>query len=205
MKKVVMLLFTAVMGFVLFSGVFQQSFGEETDEFTLEEITVTAQKRDENQQKVAIAMDVVADEAHRTGGEDGDGLRVEGVVGLLDGLLQLLFSAEDNLRVLHVGGEAVGHEVVVFDYKPEAVQELVANSRTSRASGDYAHALSDIERAIRIEPRNPYLWIELGEIYLLQDDPQRAASMARKAMSVAGDNRAAKVAAESLLERASGI
>jgi iron complex outermembrane recepter protein len=31
-----------------------------SDEFTLEEITVTAQKRAENQQKVAIAMDVIA-------------------------------------------------------------------------------------------------------------------------------------------------
>ena len=87
----------------------------------------------------------------------------------------------------------------------DAVNQLVTSSRAARANGDYAHALADIERAVRIEPRNPYLWIELGEIYLLQDDPQRAASMARKAMSIAGEDRAAKVAAESLLERASGM
>jgi len=31
-----------------------------TDEFTLEEITVTAQKREENQQKVPIAMEVIS-------------------------------------------------------------------------------------------------------------------------------------------------
>lgn len=85
----------------------------------------------------------------------------------------------------------------------EAVRELVASSRTSRASGDYAHALADIERAIRIEPRNAYLWLELGETHLSRDDPQQAAATARKAMSVAGPDRAAKAAAEDLLERAS--
>ena len=84
-----------------------------------------------------------------------------------------------------------------------AVQELVASSRTSRASGDYAHALASIERAIRIEPRNPYLWLELGETHLSRDDPQQAAATARKAKSVAGADRAAQAAAEDLLERAS--
>lgn len=85
----------------------------------------------------------------------------------------------------------------------EAVRELVASSRTSRASGDYAHALADIERAIRIEPRNPYLWLELGEIHLSRDDLKQAAATARKALSVAGADHAAKAAAEELLERAS--
>jgi hypothetical protein len=33
-------------------------------------------------------MDIVADEAYRTGGEDGDGLGFEVVVGFLDGLLE---------------------------------------------------------------------------------------------------------------------
>ena len=104
-----------------------------------------------------------------------------------------------------VGTTPESGEQAAASRSAEAVNELVTSSRAARAEGDYAHALADIERAVRIEPRNPYLWIELGEIYLLQDDPQRAASMARKAMSIAGDDRAAKVAAESLLERASGM
>ena len=86
----------------------------------------------------------------------------------------------------------------------EAVRELVASSRASRASGEYAHAQADIERAIRIEPRDPYLWVELGETHLARGDRQQAAATARKAMSVAGADAAAKAAAESLLERASG-
>lgn len=83
-----------------------------------------------------------------------------------------------------------------------AVQELVTSSRTSAASGDYALAMADIERAIRIEPRNPYLWLELGEIHLARGDSRQAVAMARKAMSLAGQDRAAKAAAERLLERA---
>lgn len=85
----------------------------------------------------------------------------------------------------------------------DAVQELVSSSRTSRANGDYAHALADIERAIRIAPRDPWLWLELGEIHLSRDDPRQAAAMASKAVSVAGADAAAKAAAEVLLERAS--
>ena len=84
-----------------------------------------------------------------------------------------------------------------------AVEQLVASSRTSRASGDYAHASADIERAIRIEPRNPYLWLELGEIHLSRNDARQAAATARKAMSIAGQDAAATAAAEDLLLRAS--
>ena len=59
-------------------------------------------------------MDVVADEAHRAGGEDADGLGLEEVIGLLDRLPQFLLAAEDDLLILHVRGKAVGHEVMVF-------------------------------------------------------------------------------------------
>jgi iron complex outermembrane recepter protein len=63
--KIFLVLITGLM-FVFSDAVFL--LAEETkvteskaDEFTLEEITVTAAKRTENQQKVAIAMDVIAD------------------------------------------------------------------------------------------------------------------------------------------------
>jgi iron complex outermembrane receptor protein len=43
-------------------GAFAQDDETEADEFMLEEVTVTAQKREENQQKVAVAMEVVTGE-----------------------------------------------------------------------------------------------------------------------------------------------
>ena len=112
--------------------------------------------------------------------------------------------ASDSAAGDSAGAPVDGAESEPASGSAEAVRELVASSRASRASGEYAHALADIERAIRIEPRNPYLWLELGETHLALGDRQQAAANARKAMSVAGADRAAKAAADDLLERASG-
>jgi iron complex outermembrane recepter protein len=56
---------------ILFLGGIPQIFAQEasSDEFTLEEITVTAQKRSENQQKVAIPMEVISGEELNTLGK----------------------------------------------------------------------------------------------------------------------------------------
>jgi len=85
---------------ILVLGDIPQIFAQESDsdEFTLEEITVTAQKRVENQQKVAITMDVISGEQLSEAGKmnvddilssltnvvinySGDGMRV-GIRGL---------------------------------------------------------------------------------------------------------------------------
>ncbi len=60
-------------------------------------------------------MDVVADQSDRTGGADRDHPGLEDLVGLKDGLLELLLAAEDDLLFLHVGGERIHH--VVFGAK----------------------------------------------------------------------------------------
>ena len=52
-------------------------------------------------------MNVVADEADRAGGENGNRLGLENVVSLADRLRQLLFAAENDLVLLHVGVHAV--------------------------------------------------------------------------------------------------
>jgi len=63
MRKSFMFFFTVTIGLCLILGVFPKLYAQETqsDEFTLEEITVTAAKRGEqNLQKVALAMDVIS-------------------------------------------------------------------------------------------------------------------------------------------------
>jgi len=63
MKKGLVFL-SLVIGLIFFMGEVTQIFAQETksDEFTLEEITVTAAKRGEqNLQKVPLAMDVISD------------------------------------------------------------------------------------------------------------------------------------------------
>ena len=64
-----------------------------SEEFTLEEITVTAQKREENQQKVAIAMDVIMGEKLAEAGKTN-------VDDILSGLSNVLINkSSDGMRV----------------------------------------------------------------------------------------------------------
>ncbi|MBN1625745.1 MAG: TonB-dependent receptor [Deltaproteobacteria bacterium] len=64
-KRYFYYLLTLTIGFIIALGDASALFAQETatDEFTLEEITVTAQKREENQQRVPIAMEVISGEA----------------------------------------------------------------------------------------------------------------------------------------------
>jgi iron complex outermembrane recepter protein len=65
MKKILLTILAVTVGVILcLSDVPQVRAADSgSEEFTLEEITVTAQKRAENQQKVAIAMDVISAES----------------------------------------------------------------------------------------------------------------------------------------------
>jgi cytochrome c-type biogenesis protein CcmH/NrfG len=52
-------------------------------------------------------------------------------------------------------------------------------------------ASSTLDRALRIEPSNPLLWIEMGRIRLVEGDAHQAETCARKAFALAsGDQRA---------------
>ena len=56
--------------------------------------------------------------------------------------------------------------------------------------GDFGLAAATIERAMRIEPENPLLWIELGRLRYTAGDYSQADSMGHKALALAaGDPR----------------
>ncbi|KAF5033836.1 hypothetical protein DSECCO2_602530 [anaerobic digester metagenome] len=57
-------------------------------------------------------VDIVADQAHRAGGEDRNGPGMEVVVGFLDGRGELLHAAEHDVVLGHVRGEGVGDVVL---------------------------------------------------------------------------------------------
>ena len=68
---------------------------------------------------------------------------------------------------------------------------LVSQAHKQAATGDFGLAAATIERAMRIEPDNPLLWIELGRVRLTAGDNSQAESMGRKALaSATGDPRA---------------
>ncbi len=62
---------------------------------------------------------------------------------------------------------------------------LVSQAHKQSQSGDLGGAATTLERALRIEPNNPLLWIELGQVRLSENDGDQADSMGRKAVALA--------------------
>jgi tetratricopeptide (TPR) repeat protein len=79
---------------------------------------------------------------------------------------------------------------------------LLQQSRTQRAAGSLPTAKASLERALRLDPNNPEIWLELGEIELQTGNASQATTMARKALSLAGRNTAVAARAERLLRAA---
>lgn len=83
---------------------------------------------------------------------------------------------------------------------------LLGQARAQATAGEFAAAGATLERALRIEPENPLLWVELGRLQLQQGNPAQADGMGRKALALAsGDTDAQSqawgVIAESLRAR----
>lgn len=66
-----------------------------------------------------------------------------------------------------------------------AVQVLTTQANTAVQAEEWGRASDALERALRIQPDNPRLWLRLGEVYKEQGNKQQAAEMARKAMQIA--------------------
>jgi cytochrome c-type biogenesis protein CcmH/NrfG len=70
-----------------------------------------------------------------------------------------------------------------------AVAGLMESARADAAAGKLSTAAASIERALRIEPRNPRLWQELARVRLQQTQFVQAENMAARSNSyAAGDN-----------------
>lgn len=67
-----------------------------------------------------------------------------------------------------------------------AVLALLDQAQANNTSGKYASAGASLERALRIEPRNPWLWQELAQVRLSEGQYTQAISLARKSNSLAG-------------------
>lgn len=83
-----------------------------------------------------------------------------------------------------------------------ASDTLLEQSRAERAAGNNTQAGASIERALRIDPNNAALWVELGEINLAAGNRSQAASMARKALTLTAGDPELRSRAERLLRAA---
>lgn len=71
-----------------------------------------------------------------------------------------------------------------------AIAGLMDSARADVAAGRLANAAASLERALRIEPRNPRLWQELARVRLKQGQYAQAESVAARSNSWAGDDKA---------------
>ena len=71
-----------------------------------------------------------------------------------------------------------------------AVAGLIETARADAAVGKLSTAAASIERALRIEPRNPRLWQELARVRLQQRQFVQAESTAARSNSWAGSDNA---------------
>ncbi|HZF27146.1 MAG TPA: hypothetical protein VEZ88_12855 [Steroidobacteraceae bacterium] len=66
-----------------------------------------------------------------------------------------------------------------------AARSLVDQAHAQSAAGNFPVAAGSIERALRIEPNNPLLWIELGQVRLAESNYEQGENLGRKALSLA--------------------
>jgi hypothetical protein len=80
-----------------------------------------------------------------------------------------------------------------------ATRSLVTQAHTLLAHGDIDGASSTLDRALRIEPSNPLLWIELGRVRLVDANAHQAEVCARKALALASGDPATQAQAGRVL------
>jgi len=80
-----------------------------------------------------------------------------------------------------------------------AASALVAQAHTQANGGEFNAAAATLERALRIEPENPLLWVELGRLQLQQNNAAQADGMGRKALALATGDPAAQASAWRLI------
>ena len=83
-----------------------------------------------------------------------------------------------------------------------AIAGLMDSARSDAAAGRLGSAAATLERALRIEPRNPRLWHELAKVRLRQADYSQAESLAARSNTYAGDDRDLRAANQKIISDA---
>lgn len=75
-----------------------------------------------------------------------------------------------------------------------AIVALVEAARADSDGGNFTKAAAALERALRIEPRNPRLWHELGQLKLKEGDYTQATNMAARSNTWVGTDKMLRAA-----------
>lgn len=88
------------------------------------------------------------------------------------------------------GDEAVREREIATRRASPAAATLIEQSRRMQETGQSAQAAATLERALRIEPNDPTVWLELARLRYKQADWSQAEQFARRAQSLAGADTA---------------
>lgn len=74
--------------------------------------------------------------------------------------------------------------VQVFPLQNPAVKELLASASAAESQGDYGQAATLLERALRIQPRDPEILQSMAEVQLQMKDYSQALNFAARSYDV---------------------
>jgi Flp pilus assembly protein TadD len=80
-----------------------------------------------------------------------------------------------------------------------AIAGLMDSARSDANAGKLGSAAATLERALRIEPRNPRLWHELAKVRYRQADYTQAESLAARSNTYAGSDADLRAANQKLI------
>lgn len=82
-----------------------------------------------------------------------------------------------------------------------ATSSLLAKADTQEQAQQWERAAAYLERALRIEPRNGYLWHRLARVRMHQGQHSLSKNLIQKSNALAGDDRGLKLENDRLLEQ----
>ena len=88
--------------------------------------------------------------------------------------------------------------------RQSAVDLLQQEANLALENEDYPLAIETLQRAIRIEPRNPYNWHYLGQTYWQMGDLVRCRAMAERSVGFSSISDQLAAANDRLLSRCTG-
>lgn len=74
-----------------------------------------------------------------------------------------------------------------------AVIDLLDKAKLDTNYGEYDQAKSKLERALRLDPQNPNVWLELAKVNKQQGKNNKAKNLALRAQSFTDDPRLEKI------------
>lgn len=108
---------------------------------------------------------------------------------------------QEDVTVTVLGEETLGPGTVLQQQTNPAVQTLRKEAQQAVLDSRYDSAVVALERAVRIEPKDPYLWLDLAKLHFTQGDYQQAIQLAEKAKRLAGVDGVVKSEADRLIQR----